>query len=52
MKFIKRKELNSTIVGRGVLLHYDKRLSLMQIGSDDAIKIFGINKSGVFGRGI
>jgi hypothetical protein len=39
-------------VGRGVLSHYNKRLFIIQMGGDDAIKIFGINKSGVFVRGI
>jgi hypothetical protein len=52
MKFKKRKEVNGTVVGREVLSHHYKRLSLIQIGSDDAIKIFSINKLGVFGRGI
>jgi hypothetical protein len=35
-----------------VLLYYNKRLSIIQVSGDDAIKIFGINRSGVFGRGI
>jgi hypothetical protein len=52
LKSKRRKELNGTVVGRGVLLYYNKRLSLIQIGSDDVIKTFGINKSGVFRRGI
>jgi hypothetical protein len=40
------------VIGQGVLLHYNKRLFIIKIGGDDAIKIFGINKSGVFRRGI
>jgi hypothetical protein len=36
--------------GRGVLLHYNKMLSIIQVGGDDALIIFGINRSGVFGR--
>ena len=39
-------------MGRGVLSHYNKRLSIIQVGGDDVIEIFGINRSGVFGRGI
>ena len=49
---LRAKELNRSVVGREVLLHYNKRLFIIQIGGDDAIKIFGINRSGVFGRGI
>jgi hypothetical protein len=33
-------------------LHYNKRLFIIQLGSDDAIIIFGVNRLGVFGRGM
>jgi hypothetical protein len=36
----------------GVLLHYNKRLFIIQISSDDTIKFFGINKLRVFKRSI
>jgi hypothetical protein len=49
-KFKRLKELNSSIVSRGVLLHYNKRLFIIQMDGDDAIKIFRINKSGVLGE--
>jgi hypothetical protein len=42
--------LDGGIAGRGVLSHYNKRLSIIQVGSDDMIIISGINRSGVFGR--
>jgi hypothetical protein len=38
--------------GRVVLLHYNKTLSIIQVGSDNAMKFFGINRSGVLRRGI
>jgi hypothetical protein len=37
---------------QGVVLYYKKRLSIIQGGGDDAIVIFGSNRSGVFGIGI
>ena len=52
MSLKKGKELNSGVTGRGVLPYFNKRLSIIQVGGDDAIVIFGINKSGVFRRGI
>jgi len=52
MSLKKGKELNGGVAGRGVLPHYNKRFSIIQVGGDDAIVIFGINRSGVFGRGI
>jgi hypothetical protein len=48
-KLKSRKDLN---IGRGVLSHYNKRLFIIQIGGDEAIKFLGLIKSGVFGRGI
>jgi len=51
--YLKRqKEPSGGVAGQGVLLHYKKRLSIIQVGSDDVIKIFSINRLGVFGRGI
>jgi hypothetical protein len=51
-KFKKQKELDGGVAGQQVLLYYNKRLSIIQVGGDDTVVIFGINRSGVFGRGI
>jgi hypothetical protein len=51
-EFKRQKGLNGGVVGRWVLLYYNKRLFIIQKSSDDTIKNFGINKLGVFGRGI
>lgn len=51
MKSKRQKELRVLSCVEESLLHYEKRLSLIQIGGDNAIKFFEINKSGVFGRG-
>jgi hypothetical protein len=32
--------------------HFNKKLSIIQLGSDDAIIIFGINSLGTFRRGM
>jgi hypothetical protein len=37
---------------KGSLLYYKKRLSIIQVDGDDVIKIFRINRLGVFKRGI
>ncbi|MAD85070.1 MAG: hypothetical protein CL912_19090 [Deltaproteobacteria bacterium] len=47
-KFKMRKELDDCVAGRGVLSYYNKRLSIIRVGGDDAIVIFGINGSGAF----
>jgi hypothetical protein len=39
MSLKKRKELDGGVAGRGSLLHYNKRLSITQVGSDEAIVI-------------
>jgi len=39
-------------MGQGVLLYYKKRLFIIQVSGDDVIKIFRINRLGMFGRGI
>ena len=44
--------LDGSVVSRGVLLYYIRRLSVNSRGGDDAIIIFGIDRSGVFGGGI
>jgi hypothetical protein len=51
---ILKGEKSQVVVPRvkGVLLHYKKRLSIIQVGGDDVIKIFRINRLGMFGRGI
>ena len=38
-------------MGRGVLLHHEKRLFANHRSSDDAIVIFGVSGPGVFRRG-
>jgi hypothetical protein len=48
----RRKEPSGSVAGRGVLLHYKKRLSINQVGGDDVIKISRSNRLGVFGRDI
>jgi hypothetical protein len=52
MSLKSEKSLIVVSLVEGVLLHYNKRLSIIQVGGDDAIVIFGINRSGLFGRGI
>jgi len=39
-------------MGQGVLLYYKKKFSIIQVDNNDLIKIFKINKLGIFGRGI
>jgi hypothetical protein len=50
-EFERRKELDGGAMGRGVLLHYQKRLFANHGGGDDTIVIFGVSGLGVFGRG-
>jgi hypothetical protein len=50
-EFERRKELDGGAMGRGVLLHHEKRLFANHRSSDDAIVIFGVSGPGVFRRG-
>ena len=50
-EFERRKELDGGAVGRGVLLQYEKRLSVIRREGDDAIVIFGAARQGLFGIG-
>jgi hypothetical protein len=47
-EFERRKELDGGAVGRGVLLQYEKRLSVIRREGDDAIVIFGAARQGLF----
>ncbi|KAN0117089.1 hypothetical protein V8E51_003066 [Hyaloscypha variabilis] len=52
MSLKSEKSLMVGVAGRAVLLHSNKRHSLIRVGGDDAIVIVGINRLRVFGRGI
>jgi hypothetical protein len=51
---IQKAKKSLTVVSRVEGSYYtdNKRLFIIQVGSDDAIVIFGINRSEVFERGI
>ena len=46
------KKLNGDVAHQGVLLECKRRLFVNSRGDDDAIIIFGIDRSGVFRGGI
>ena len=50
-EFERRKELDGGAMGRGVLLHHEKRLLANHRSSDNTIVIFGVSGPGVFRRG-
>jgi hypothetical protein len=47
----RRKELDGSAIGRGILLHYEKGLSANEGGGDDTIVIFEVARVGMFGKG-
>jgi hypothetical protein len=52
MSFKKEKLLSISVAGQGVLPYYNKTLSIVQVGGDDTIIIFGIDRLEVFGESI
>lgn len=42
--FSKAKKLDGGVADRRLLLHHNKRLYIIQVGSDDSIEFFGVNR--------